>query len=87
MAITYELSTDLFVVKRQVYTLLEYLGDLGGLAGALHGSFTLLVKVFLYKASINYISLHTVLEQKDQQGGGADEDIDKLTPSAPPQNK
>ena len=39
LAITYEFSRDLVVIKRKVYGFLEFMSDLGGLAGALHGSF------------------------------------------------
>ena len=46
IAVTYELSPDLHTVRRQVYSLLDYLGDLGGLAGALHGLFTVSIIIF-----------------------------------------
>ena len=39
MAITYEFSRDLVVIKRKVYGFLDFMGDIGGLAGALHASF------------------------------------------------
>ena len=65
IAITYELSPDLHVIRRQVYSLLDYLGDLGGLAGALHGLFGLSIIVFQYKAPLNYVSTHTYLVESD----------------------
>jgi hypothetical protein len=35
LAITYELNRNLTTVRRKVYGILDFLGDLGGLAGAL----------------------------------------------------
>lgn len=35
LSLTFELSYDLQIVKRQVYSLLDLLGDLGGLASSL----------------------------------------------------
>jgi len=46
MAITYELSRDLNMIKRKVYGILDFLGDVGGLAGALKALFTVAVIVF-----------------------------------------
>jgi hypothetical protein len=46
VAITYELSRDLSIIRRQVYGILDFLGDVGGLAGALRGIFTVMVIVF-----------------------------------------
>ena len=60
-AITYELSPDRHIIRRQVYSLLDYLGDIGGLAGALHALFTFLVIFFQYKAAISFISNHTYM--------------------------
>lgn len=46
LAITYELDRDLFVIRRKVYGLLDFMGDLGGLAGALRGLFSVVVLIF-----------------------------------------
>ena len=61
LAITYELSRDLNIIRRKVYGVLDYLGDLGGLAGALRGLFTVIVLIFQYKVVLNYVSNHTFL--------------------------
>ena len=67
LAITYELSPDFFMIRRQVYTLLDYMGDIGGLAGALHGLFTVTIIVFQYKATISYVSNHTYLVENEEE--------------------
>jgi len=59
MAITYELDRDLVVIRRQVFGLLDWLGAIGGLAGALRGLFGVLIIVFQYKAAIAYVGHHT----------------------------
>lgn len=64
LAITYELSSDLRVVKRQVYGLLDLLGDLGGLASSLYSLFFALITVFQYKAAVSYVTNHTFLVRK-----------------------
>ena len=56
IAITYELNRDLKIVRRKVYGLLDFLGDIGGLAGALKGLFASLIVIFQYKEAINYVS-------------------------------
>ena len=61
LAITYELNRDLQIIRRKVYGLLDFLGDLGGLAGALRGLFTVIVIIFQYKVVLNYVSNHTFL--------------------------
>ena len=61
LAITYELDRDLQTISRKVYGILDWLGDIGGLAGALKALFTALIIVFQYKAAISYVSNHTYL--------------------------
>ena len=61
MAVTYELSRDLKIVRRKVYGILDFLGDMGGLAGALQALFAAIIIIFQYKVSINYISNRTYL--------------------------
>ena len=46
LAITYELDRDLQTISRKVYGILDWLGDIGGLAGALKALFTALIIVF-----------------------------------------
>ena len=55
MAVTYELSQDVTIIRRTVYSLLDLLGDIGGLAGALRALFTVAVIIFQYKAVIGYV--------------------------------
>ena len=54
-AITYELNRDLRTIKRKVYGVLDFLGDVGGLAAALMGLFKLGIRIFQYKTTINYV--------------------------------
>ena len=61
LAITYEFKRDLQVIRRKVYGFLDWMGDIGGLAGALHASFTAAIIVFQYKAVISYVSNHVFL--------------------------
>ena len=77
LAITYELDRDLTVIRRQVFGILDFLGAIGGLAGALHGLFGILIIVFQYKAAIAYVGNHTyqIKEGEDQyyKNVGSDE--------------
>lgn len=61
LAITYELNRDLSIIRRKVYGILDFLGDIGGLAGALRALFATLVIFFQYKVVLNYVSNHTFL--------------------------
>ena len=61
MAITYEFSNDLLVVKRKVYGFLDFLGDLGGLSGSLRAGCTLAIIIFQYRQALSYVSNHTYL--------------------------
>lgn len=68
-AITYEMSRDLLSVNRKVYSVLDLLGDVGGLTGSLHAIFALAIFVFQYKATLNDTSTRTYLiEEGDDQG-------------------
>ena len=46
LGITYELNRNLKTVKRKVYGILDWLGDIGGLAGALHAIFFGAILIF-----------------------------------------
>ena len=61
LAITYELNRDQKIIRRNVYSFLDLLGDIGGLAGAIRSLFTTFIIVFQYRAVISYISSHTYL--------------------------
>ena len=78
LAITYELSRDLNVIRRQVYGILDFLGDIGGLTGALRGLFAVVVLIFQYKVSLNYVSNHTFLirDGDERSNAGAIHDGD-----------
>ena len=69
LAITFELNRDLLRIRRQVFNLLDLLGAVGGLAGALKALFAAGIIIFQYKASINYVSNHTyqVRENEDHE--------------------
>jgi len=54
--VSYEFVRDLGMVKRKVYSILEFLGDIGGLAGSLVALFTVIVLIFQYKTAITYMS-------------------------------
>ena len=61
LAITYEFKRDLQVIRRKVYSFLDWMRDIGGLAGALHATFAAAIIVFQYKAVISYVSNHVFL--------------------------
>ena len=67
LAITYELNRDLHRINRKVYGILDWLGSIGGLAGALKALFSVLVIVFQYKAAINYVSNRTFKIREDEE--------------------
>jgi len=48
VAITYELDRDLTIVRRQVFGILDFLGAIGGLSGALRGLFGKLIVIFQF---------------------------------------
>ena len=66
LALTYELSPDLNVIQRQVYGMLDLLGDLGGLAGSLYTLFFSLIIILQYKAAVSYVSNHTYLVREEE---------------------
>ena len=45
LSIAFEMNLDRKVIKRIVYTYLDWLGDVGGLNGALGGSFLVILAV------------------------------------------
>ena len=59
LAITYELDRSRKVIRRKVYSILDWLGDIGGLAGAIKALFTASIILFQYRASTSYVSNHT----------------------------
>lgn len=61
LALEYELNFELLVVKRSVYSLLDLLGDIGGLAGSLYSFFFALIIIMQYKAAISAVSNHTFM--------------------------
>lgn len=67
LAVTYELNRDLKIIRRKVYGILDCLGDIGGLAGALVALFTAGITIFQYKAAVGYVSNHTILIEDGQE--------------------
>ena len=61
LSITFELDRDLRVVKRNVYIFMDWLGDIGGLAGSLYALFGALVIIFQYKIVYSFIGQNTFL--------------------------
>ena len=66
LAVTYELSRSRRIIRRKVYSLLDWLGDIGGLAGAMKALATASIIVFQYKATTSYVSNHTYRVLSDQ---------------------
>ena len=67
MVITYVLERDLSKIRRQVYGILDYVGDLGGLAGAIFSIFSTLVLLFQWKTTINYTGNHLYLIREGEE--------------------
>ena len=55
-AVTFEFSKDLRMVKRKVYSIMDFLGDIGGLSGSLHALFGAAVIVFQYKVTYSEVA-------------------------------
>lgn len=62
--ITYELNRDLSIIKRKVFSILDFLGSIGGLAGALIAIFSIAIVIFQYKATIFYMG-NNLYKMKD----------------------
>ena len=48
--VVYEMNFDLVTYKRTVYSFLEWVSELGGLASALFALFSIVSKIFQYQA-------------------------------------
>ena len=55
MSISYEMSLDLLVTEREVYSVLDYIGDLGGLFDGLKLFFIGLISCFNYNLYSSYM--------------------------------
>ena len=64
-AVTFELNRDLRVVKRKVYMIMDWLGDIGGLSGSLYAMVGVFVAIFQYKVVYNYIATNTYRVKKN----------------------
>ena len=62
--ITYEFNRDLSMIKRKVFSILDFLGSIGGLAGALVALFSVAIIIFQYKATIFYMG-NNLYKMKD----------------------
>ena len=56
-AITYEMDMDLRMLRRKVYTIMDFLGDVGGLSSSLFAIFGALLIIFQYKAAFSHVAL------------------------------
>ena len=76
LAVTYELNRDLRIVRRSVYSFLDLLGEIGGLAGALHAFFSVTIIIFQFRAVTSYLSQHLYLirEGDDKEDKAKDKD-------------
>ena len=60
-AIVYEMNMDLRMLKRKVYTVMDFLGDVGGLSSSLFTIFGALLLIFQYKAAFSHVALETYM--------------------------
>ena len=58
ISISYEIDLDLVVTERYVYSVLDYIGDLGGLFDGLKLLFIGLIGVFNYNLYSSYMVTH-----------------------------
>ena len=58
---TFEFSKDLHYIKRKVYSVMDWLGDIGGLSGSLYTLFGAAVIVFQYRVTYSEIAKETYL--------------------------
>ena len=63
-SITYELSLTRLSYKRIVYSFLDFLGDIGGLFGAITPAFGFIVSLFMYRGGM--MSLTTKMTRVEQ---------------------
>ena len=55
------MNLDLRMLKRKVYTIMDLMGDVGGLQGSLFTLFGALVMIFQYKAAYNHVAHETYM--------------------------
>ena len=53
--------------NRSVYSILDYIGDIGGLAGAVFSIFSTLVLLLQWKTTINYTGNHLYLIREGEE--------------------
>ena len=56
--VSYEMSTDRTTVKRKIYGFLDYIGSLGGLAGALSSACRFVILLLQFRALHQYLTPH-----------------------------
>ena len=54
-------------IRRSVYSILDYIGDIGGLAGAVFSIFSTLVLLLQWKTTINYTGNHLYLIKEGEE--------------------
>ena len=68
---TFELSRDLRLIKREVYSIMDWLGNIGGLTGSLYGLFGAAVMVFEYQSMFTELTRDAYLigQNEDRNQG------------------
>ena len=64
-SITFEMSLNKRVFIRHVYTFLDMIGDLGGLFGALTPLCVIIVSIFQYQSSYQFVMADMFVDRKD----------------------
>ena len=67
-SITYEMSLDKNIYIREVYTFLDLMGDLGGLAGALTPIFAGIVKLCQYEGAYQFVMHDMFIDRNNNPG-------------------
>ena len=74
-SLSFEMSMDLATVDREVYTALDWVGDLGGLFDGMKLIFSLVLAILTYKNYDTYMvaKLFQLRSNEAEQGGGKKE--------------
>ena len=68
-AVTFEFNKDLKVIKRKVYSAIDWLGDIGGLSGSLYGLLLTTVLIFQYQSDFGHLSSQTYTMREHEADG------------------
>ena len=72
MQLTYEFDLNLYRIDRDVYSILDWIGDVGGLNEGLTIIFTLVLGLMNHYTFEHYMIEHLYLKQNKDRPGGAD---------------